>query len=315
MPTKGVFLDLSECNALGDTLCATAVLKKLYESYESKIGVVSKYPDIFKNNPYVGENYHSDNINLDYLKSKFIVHNSFYNIGKKNEKGVEYKHNVMDIRQFHAVNLGFMLTKHEMELIYKPDQFQPIENIPEKYILIHPVQNWASRTWSAENWMRLTELLNNMGYAVVSIGKESSETGFFNVNKPTFNFEITNGLNLMNKTDISQAWHLIDKAEAFVTMDSGLLHLAATTKAYIIHLGSSINPEFRKPYRDGMGMTIADRYSYVSGECKLLCASNMKYGVREWGNIQGVPPLVGCLENKSTYECHPTVEQVIEYIR
>ena len=307
MPTKGVFLDLSECNALGDTLCATPVLKKLYECYEAKIGVVSKYPEIFKNNPYVGENYNSGNINLDYLKSKFIVHNSFYNIGKKNERGVEYKHNVMDIRQFHAVNLGFMLTKNEVELIYKPDQFQPIENLPENYILIHPVQNWASRTWSAENWMKLTELLNNMGYAVVSIGKESSETGFFNVNKPTFNFEIRNGLNLMNKTDISQAWHLINKADYFVTMDSGLLHLAATANTHIIHLGSSINPEFRKTYnRHG--------YYYVSGECKLLCASNMKYGVREWGNIQGVPPLVGCLENKSTYECHPTVEQVIDKI-
>ena len=309
-----IYLDLSECNALGDTLCATPVVKKLYECYGAKIAVVSKYPEIFKNNPYVMDNYHAEVMNLDYLRKNFIVHNSFYNIGKKNERGVEYKHNVMDIRQFHAVNLGFMLTSDELGLTYNPDPFKPIENLPEKYVLIHPVQNWASRTWSAENWMRLTELLNEKGYAVVSIGKDSSETGFFNVNKPTFNFEINNGLNLMNKTDISQAWHLIDKAEAFVTMDSGLLHLAGTTKAYIIHLGSSINPEFRKPYRDVSSIPSADRYSYVSGECKLLCASNMKYGVREWGNIQGVPPLVGCLENKSTYECHPTVEQVIDFI-
>jgi hypothetical protein len=40
----------------------------------------------------------------------------------------------------------------------------------------------------------------------------------------------------------------------------------------------------------------------------------MKYGVGEWGSIQGVPPLIKCLENKPTYECHPTVEQVLDSI-
>jgi hypothetical protein len=41
----------------------------------------------------------------------------------------------------------------------------------------------------------------------------------------------------------------------------------------------------------------------------------MKHGVKEWGDIQGVPPLIGCLENKKTFECHPTVDKVIEKIK
>jgi hypothetical protein len=40
----------------------------------------------------------------------------------------------------------------------------------------------------------------------------------------------------------------------------------------------------------------------------------MKYGVKEWGDIQGVPPLIRCLENKKTFECHPSVEQVLNQI-
>jgi hypothetical protein len=40
----------------------------------------------------------------------------------------------------------------------------------------------------------------------------------------------------------------------------------------------------------------------------------MKYGVKEWGDIQGVPPLIGCLENKKTFECHPSVNQILEII-
>ena len=36
----------------------------------------------------------------------------------------------------------------------------------------------------------------------------------------------------------------------------------------------------------------------------------MRYGVREWNSIRGIPPLIGCLENKSEFVCHPNVLQV-----
>lgn len=308
---KKVCLNLSEANAIGDTLCSTPVLRKLYQSYNSKIIVVTKYPELFKHNPYVEKVYESNSINLDYINENFITHNSFYENGQKNNRGVEYKHNTIDIRQYHAIKLGFMLTKDEMELDYIPDEFEQIKNLPEKYILIHPVQNWPSRTWSASNWMEITKRLNDNNINVVSVGKDSSETGFFNVKKPIFNFKIDKGLNLMNKTSLSQSWHLIQKSSCFVTMDSGLLHLAGTTDANIIQLGSSINPEFRAPYRNG-GQTY--KYHYVGGTCPLMCASDMKYGVKEWGDIQGVPPLIGCLEGKKTFECHPSVDKVFEKI-
>ena len=177
--------------------------------------------------------------------------------------------------------------------------------------MIHPVQNWPSRTWDAEKWMKLTSELNGKGISVVSIGKDSSEVGFFNVNKPIFNFEIENGMNLMNKTTLSQTWHLINKSLCFITMDSGLLHLAGTTDAHIIQLSSSINPEFRAPYRHG---SQEYKYHYVGGGCSLFCASDMKHGVKEWGDIQGVPPLIGCLEGKKTFECHPSVEQTLNKV-
>jgi ADP-heptose:LPS heptosyltransferase len=204
-----------------------------------------------------------------------------------------------------------MLNNDELEYDYIPNEFEPIDGLPEKYVLIHPVQTWPSRTWSSENWVTLTKLLNDRGISVVSIGKDSSETGFFNVDKPIFNFEIKNGLNLMNKTSISQAWHVINKSMSFVTMDSGLLHLAGTTDTDILMLGSSIRPEFRLPFRNN---SQTYKQYYVSGICKLACASDMKHGVKEWCNIQGVPPLIGCLENKPSFECHPTVHTVLHKI-
>jgi len=306
-----VFLDVSQARAIGDTICSTPTLRKLYQSYGQKIFVISEHLEVFENNPYVQKCYKPNAINVDFIKEKTLYHNSFWGIGQKNERGVEYKHNNIDIRQFHAITLGFMLSPNELECDFVPRQYQNIEYLPEKFVLIHPVQNWPSRTWDAEKWMLLTKKLNEKGIAVVSVGKDSSETGFFNIKKPTFNFEIDNGLNMMNKTDLSQAWHLIDKSSCFVTMDSGLLHLAGTTDTDIIYLGSSIKHEFRAPYRKG---SQDYKTHYVAGGCGLRCASDMKHGVKEWGSIQGIAPLIGCLENKPTFECHPSVEQVFQKI-
>ena len=129
--------------------------------------------------------------------------------------------------------------------------------------------------------------------------------------KAVFDFEIENGLNLVNKTTLDETWHLIQNSICFVTMDSGLLHLAGTTDAEIIQLGSSINPEFRSPYRHS---SQEYKYHYVRGGCGLNCASDVRYGVREWNSIHGIPSLVDCLEHKPTFECHPSVIQVYNKI-
>jgi hypothetical protein len=309
---KPICLNLQYCNGLGDLICSTPTIKKLAESYGTKITVISPLPELFRKNPYVEASYKVASVDMDYFNKNYLVHNSFYNVGKKNDRGIEYKHNRIDIRQFHAIHLGFMLGKDEMECFYSPTEDLKPDLIPtEKYVVIHPVTTWATRTWAAINWMNLTAKLNEMGISVVSIGKDSSEKGFFNVEKPVFNFEIDKGINLMNKTSISDCWHIINNALCFVTMDSGLLHLAGTTDTNIIHLGSSIKPEFRIPYRKG---SQEYKYSYIRGGCGLECGSNMKYGVKEWGDIQGVPPLIKCLENKPSFECHPSVEQITNKI-
>ena len=296
---KDVCIDVLGCRALGDTLAVTPTLRKLYNSYGKKISVATHQPEIFKNNPYVDNVF---NEITDDIKNDYEVFESF-NIGY-HPNGVCYKHNAMDIRQFHAVNLGFMLTRDEMSMDYFPDEVESIEGLPEKYVLIHPVQNWNSRTWDAKKWQMLTKLLNERGIAVISVGKDSSELGGSNVDKPVFNFNIDIGLNLMNQTTLSQTWWLINSAMCFITMDSGLLHLAGTTDSEIIQLGSSIHPQFRAPYRKN---NQSYKYHYVLGGCDLHCASDIKYGVREWQSIQGIPSLVNCLERKETFECHPTI--------
>jgi ADP-heptose:LPS heptosyltransferase len=305
---KEICINIAGCNALGDTLCATPIVRKISKSYNRKVHVISKHPDLFKNSPYVDRNIPYTDEEFDRVNKEYEVMSTF-DISYK-ENGVCNKHNTMDIRQFHAINLGFMLTKNEMTLDYLPNDVS-LPDLPKKYVLIHPVQNWESRTWPIKNWQMLTQLLNEKGVHVISVGKDSSELGGSNVDKPVFDFPIKLGYNLMNQTSIDQTWHLINNSSCFVTMDSGLLHLAGTTDAKIIQLGSSIDPEFRSPYRNG---SQEYKYHYVSGGCGLHCASDMKYGVREWGSIQGIPSLVKCLEKKETFECHPNILSVYNKI-
>lgn len=306
---KEICIDVTGCRALGDTLCVTPTVRKISQTYNKKISVISHHSEIFEGLPYVEKSYQYTSDLLNELSDNHEMMSTF-DVSYK-ENGVCNKHNSMDIRQLHAINLGFMLTKNEMELEYVPNNNVILPNLPEKYVLIHPVQNWESRTWPAKNWQMLTQLLNEKGISVISVGKDSSELGGSNVDKPVFNFPINLGHNLMNQTTLDQTWHLINKSSCFVTMDSGLLHLAGTTDCEIIQLGSSINPEFRSPYRKG---SQEYKYHYVRGGCGLNCASDMKYGVREWGSIQGIPSLVGCLERKSTFECHPSVLSVYQKI-
>lgn len=305
---KDICIDVTGCRALGDTLCATPVVKKISETYNKKVFVVSHHSEIFQNLSYVEKSYQYNPELLNELTNDYEMMSTF-DVSYK-ENGVCNKHNSMDIRQIHAINLGFMLTKNEMTLEYVPNNTD-LPELPNKYVLIHPVQNWNSRTWPAKNWQMLTQLLNEKGIHVISIGKDSSELGGSNVDKPVFNFPIKLGLNLMNQTSLDQTWHLLNNCSCFVTMDSGLLHLAGTTDCEILQLGSSINPEFRVPYRHG---SQDYKYHYVRGGCDLHCASDMKYGVKEWGSIQGIPSLVECLERKSSFECHPSVLQVYKKI-
>ena len=304
---KPVCLDLHECNGIGDLICATPTIKVLSQSYGQKITVLSNIPELFKENIYVEASYKYASVDIDYFNEHYIIHNSFYNVGKKNERGIEYKHNKIDIRQFHAINLGFMLAKDEMLCYYRPTEELKLPLPSSKYIVIHPAQNWPSRTWNMDNWQKLANILNGMGYEVVAIGKDSSEKGFFHVQKPVFQIGGNTVIDYTNQTTISDCWWLIKHAFCVITMDSGILHLAGTTNTNIICLGSSINPEFRMPYRNG---TQSYRLQYISGKCNAMCASDMQFGVREWGNIQGVPPLIGCLKEKQEFECHPTVEAV-----
>jgi len=299
--------------SIGDLICSTPTIRKIAKTYKAKVVVVSPNPSILKNNPFVSKSVHIDEVSLEELERNYDVHKSFHLLGKRDSIGVEFKHAICDIRQFHSKDLGFMLTPEELDCNYFPEGFNSCMmdiNLPENYVVIHPVQSWESRTWEEEKWRSLCKKLLDLNIPVVAVGKNSGEySDHLQQDKPVFKLDSV--IDYTNKTTLDQTWHILDRARCVITMDSGVLHLAGTTDTPIVQLGSSIHPYFRAPYRNG---SQTYKYSYVPGSCKIHCASNLEYSLRDWGNIQSVTLIHTCLENKPTFECKPSSDAVCDEV-
>ena len=295
-------LYLIHCYGLGDILSTTPSLRKLSQAYGEKIDVVTHNAEIFKNNPYVNKIF-SWNENIDEVKKGYEDGDVHDIVG-----GYQLNHS-FDIRALHAKYLGFGLLPEEMEYDFIPDKYEDL-NLPLNYICIHPAFNWESRTWPQEKWQELINSLIELGHKIVITGKSEKQPEIGNWQKIKYIFkfkEHPNLIDLSEKANLSQTWHIINRAEKFITMDTGLLHLAGCTNTEIIQLGSSINYKFRAPFRMG---SQEYRYTYVGGDCDIFCASDLKYAVKEHGKFDVTPPLWACLEGKETFECHPSVEKV-----
>ncbi|MAH49822.1 hypothetical protein CMI37_28640 [Candidatus Pacearchaeota archaeon] len=301
------------CSGLGDTLCCTPTLRKLAKAYAKKIIVCSFHYDVFKHNPFVKNHISHDELAEDNQQYEIF---DTYKFLRKNEKNDIWNTARFDLRRIHASEIGLDLLPEEMQCDYYPgpvefdkEDLQFIKN--NKYIAIHVAKTWPSRTWPKEEYKKLIKGLNEVGHPVVLIGLDlPPEPGTYKTDKTCYDtrdwdFE---GLNFINKNSLDESYCIIKNSEAFITLDSGALHLAGCTDTHIINIGSSINPRFRIPYRHS---SQDYKVTFVAGSCDLFCASDPKYSVVEHGSLSSVPPVPFCLEEKPTFECQPNAEKVI----
>jgi len=302
--------------SFGDTLSSTPTLRYLSKSYRKKINVVTHNKYVFNNSPYVDSVLTFDEYNKLIL-SDIIKHESFTFAGRKDNNGIEKKFSHIDARQIHAMDLGFQLPNEDLEYDFYADPLSLDVELPEKYVVLHVTTNWANRTWAYDNWVKLIKWLKENNIFTVLVGAGYKEQihqsiGDKPISKDCPMFDDYYGLDLTNKGNISDMWQVINGGECFITMDTGPLHLASCTDTHILQLGSAINPAFKRFYRNGDWNY---KYHFLGGSCNLFCNTNLFYNVQVWGDINSVPPLPGCLENKPTFECHPSVNDVINKLK
>ena len=303
-------------NSFGDTLAATPTLRYLFKCHEQKINVVTHNKNVFKNSPYV-EKLHSFEEFVGFSDNEILKYESFTYPGRVDLNGIEKKFSHIDTRVLHSMDLGFQLLAEDMSYDFYPDPLELKIKLPEKYVVLHTTTNWPNRTWDKSNWQNLINWLSENKIFTVLIGagyKEKLHESLSDqpLEKVCPHFDNLYGLDLTNQGSVSDMWWIINGSQLIITMDSGPLHIAGCTDTTIIQLGSAINPKFRSPYRNG---SQDYKYHFVGGTCEIFCNSNLKYNVQHWGDINHIPPQPGCLENKESFECHPSLDKVINLIK
>jgi ADP-heptose:LPS heptosyltransferase len=296
---------------LGDALCSTAALRKLSKAYECKISVKSKYPALFKNSPYVDSNFLLEE-NIDESKYEVLSCFEMESLFRYSQIRSYRKIHACDRRRSCAFDLGFDLLDEELTLDFFADEYckYDIKSL-NNYVCLHTTSNWKNRTWAEENWQNLANKISELGYNIVIIGKDYLEpTSEGTIEKKCF---VPKGRNIINYSNdgssISDMWHLINHSVCIITMDSGPLHIAGTTDAWIIQVGTAADYKYINPVRKG---SRDYKYKFVGGDCKIFCTSDIKYSVKEWGTINTTPYLPNCLERYETFKCHPNYTQVLE---
>jgi len=309
---KSIYYQIHSSN-LGDTICATPVVRKLSKLYGRRINIINDLQDVFKNSPYVERIIHSSIFDVNSLNDQTEYFCSFLLPGQQNQFGIERKFNSFDIREIHSNDLGFHLMPEEMKCDFFPDKYDnPFGLLKNEYIVLHTPKNWPNRTWPKENWQAIINYLAKRKIYTVLVGREVEEIDTkFHITKNFDSFENLYGQNLINKDNLSLCWHILNDARLFITMDTGLLHMAGTTDVEILQLGSAKDPRLSAPFRKARQ---SYKYSHLKGPCDLYCTNNLKYSIKEWGTINAVPPLPTCLEGKPSFECQPSIDQVIQFL-
>lgn len=228
--------------ALGDVLLTTPIIKQLYFDYsgDCNIDVLTLKPEALTNNPYVSEvftphNFHPENkfyqktINLD------LAYENYPNMHII-EAYAKCSHG--SIAKIKDTQVGIFTTTDDDKLV---EEVLAAKNAP--YLVIHMRRDtWPSRNLEESTWKAIVDgLLSHTELNIIQIGSNHEISFDYN---PRL-------INLLGRFTIQQLKTLISKASFYLGIDSGTLHVAASTSTPIISIFTSAHHQFRKPLGRG----------------------------------------------------------------
>lgn len=145
----------------------------------------------------------------------------------------------------------------QFKLEVLPEDIKEVEELIncdlEDLVLIHAGRHWESKTFPVEWWQKVIDDLNNKGYKICLIGKDSpGDNGEFNENgaRGTVNVNVReNIIDTRNLLSLGGLIYLISKAKVVISNDSAPVHIAGAFDNYIILIPTCKHPDHILPYR------------------------------------------------------------------
>ncbi len=230
--------------ALGDVLLTTPIIKKLFNRYDSlcSITVATRYPDIFKNNPYIRKV-----ISIHDLRKLEEAYDFILDLDFCYEKNRD-----LHITQaYNFFSFGADSSKDNLQ----PEIFSTVEdkatvetfvnNIGGAYIVCHnradPTQPY--RNIPSQQWEELIHALRkSTDMKIVQIGNKDMDIFVGNENEGY--------IDARDQLTLQQVKELISRGTLFLGTDAGPLHIAATTQTPIVSFFSIAHHKLRMPLRD-----------------------------------------------------------------
>lgn len=290
---KPIISTAPEWLGLGDVVWFLPTIKKLSQIMGQKLDVITKYPQLFMNNPHVNQIFDFKTFDINSQAGN----NYFFRPYGDND-GLGLLWFTLNNRQAIANGCRISLLPHEEEIEFYP-QGQQFNFLPPKYICINASIRGADRDLGKENWQKLVNILNENQIPVVIEGPPEH----------THNLEIRNGVNLIGKTSsLSETWHVINQSTAFVSFDTGMYVFAGSTQTQIFLINTYFEDYWHRPCRKG---SYDYKFSVIKGGCDEKCLSNLKYYITNNGFYQPHPQVCPLQIN---FKCIPSVETIAQNI-
>jgi ADP-heptose:LPS heptosyltransferase len=107
-------------------------------------------------------------------------------------------------------------------------------------ILIHPGPSWPVKEWPRDRWIDLIKELQAQGFTSIGQLGVGRYTNFGRVEVESFPGVVS----LVDVLSIEECVAVIAQAKLFIGIDSGLLHIAASTRTPAVGLWGSTMPQF-----------------------------------------------------------------------
>lgn len=149
--------------------------------------------------------------------------------------------------------LGKDVSPEPLRLAFTEEEHHHVRSLvgSSPYVLIHPFASWATRNWSSSSWTRVVREISERGYRIALVGAGG---GTQEKMKAEIEESVSGGLvDLLGRLSLRELSLAMGLSEAVLAVDSGPMHLAASTGTRVVALFGPTDPVRLGPYGPRLG--------------------------------------------------------------